>query len=241
VSALAALGLYKRYGDLVALDRLDLLVEAGEVHAVVGLNGAGKTTLMASVVGQVAPDSGRIDVLGSDRRTARRELWARVGHLIEHPFAYPELTVRENIAAAVRLHTIPKADAERAAGVWIERFVLDRWADRRARSLSLGNRQRLGLACAMAHEPDLLILDEPTNALDPAGVLVVRDAIVERAQAGAGVLVSSHHLDEVARIADRISVVHAGRVIGRLEPHTVDLERVFFAMVHEFDERVGAR
>jgi len=98
------------------------------------VNGAGTSTLMASVVGQVAPDAGRIDVLGSDRRTARRALWARVAHLIEHPFAYPALTVREHIAAAARLDAIPKADADRAAAVWIERFVLDRWAATPARS-----------------------------------------------------------------------------------------------------------
>ena len=236
MSALGLTGLRKRFGDFVALDDLDLDVDAGEIHAIVGLNGAGKTTLMASVAGQVVPDAGSVSVLGSDRRHAAPALWARVGHFIEHPFAYPELTVRENITASARLHSMPEVDADRAARAWIERFVLDRWAERRARSLSLGNRQRLGLACAVAHDPDLLILDEPSNSLDPAGVLLLRDAIVERAAAGAGVLVSSHHLDEVARIADRISVVHAGRVIGHLEPHAVDLERLFFAMVHDFDE-----
>ena len=162
------------------------------------------------------------------------------GHFIEHPFAYPELTVRENIVAAARLHAVPKTEANRLATVWTGRFELDQWADRRARTLSLGNRQRVGLACVLAHGPDLLILDEPTNALDPAGVLLLRDAILERAGLGAGALVSSHHLDEVARIADRISVVHAGRVIGSLEPHAIDLERAFFAMVHAFDAAAGA-
>ncbi len=240
MTAMTVIGLRKSYGDLVALEGVDLQVERGEIHAIVGLNGAGKTTLMGSVVGRVSPDSGQISVLGEDLHVVRASLWARVGHFIEHPFAYPELTVRENVATAARLHAVPKTEANRLAAEWTGRFELDRWADRRARTLSLGNRQRVGLACVLAHGPDLLILDEPTNGLDPAGVLLLRDAIVERAGLGAGVLVSSHHLDEVARIADRISVVHAGRVIGSLEPHAIDLERAFFAMVRAFDAAAAA-
>jgi len=240
VTALAVAGLRKSYGGLVALDDMDLDVEHGEVHAIVGLNGAGKTTLMGSVVGQVELDSGQITVLGHDRADCGRSVWAKVGHFIEYPFAYPELTVRENVVAAARLHGLSGTDAGRVADTWVSHFELDRWSDRQARTLSLGNTQRVGLSCAFAHDPDLLILDEPTNALDPAGVLLLRDAIVERAQSGTAVLVSSHHLDEVARIADRISVVHAGRVIGRLDPHAIDLERAFFAMLHSFDAGVRA-
>jgi len=235
VTALAVAGLRKSYRGLVALDGMDLEVGHGEVHAIVGLNGAGKTTLMGSVVGQVELDSGQITVLGHDRSDCRSSVWAKVGHFIEHPFAYPELSVRENVVAAARLHGVSATDADRVADTWVSHFELDRWSDRRARTLSLGNTQRVGLACTFAHGPELLILDEPTNALDPAGVLLLRDAIVERARNGAAVLVSSHHLDEVARIADRISVVHAGRVIGGLDPNAIDLERAFFAMLHAFD------
>lgn len=235
MTALSVTGLSKQYGEVAALDRVDLTVRSGEVHAIVGLNGAGKTTLMASVVGQIRPDAGSISILGVERRDARPALWAHVGHLIGHPFGYPELTVRENIAAGARLHSLPTTLADSAADEWITRLDLERWADRRARTLSLGNAQRLGLACVLAHRPDLLILDEPSNALDPAGVLLLRDAILERASAGAGVLVSSHHLDEVARVADRISVVHAGKIIGHLEPHGVDIERTFFAMIRDSD------
>ena len=236
--ALAVAGLRKSYGGLVALDDMDLDVEHGEVHAIVGLNGAGKTTLMGSVVGQVELDSGQITVLGHDRSDCGSPVWAKVGHFIEYPFAYPELTVRQNVVAAARLHGLSGTDAKHVAGAWVSRFELDRWSDRRAGTLSLGNKQRLGLSCVFAHDPDLLILDEPTNALDPAGVLLLRDAIVERAQRGAAVLVSSHHLDEVARIADRISVVHAGQVISGLDPHAIDLERAFFAKLHAFDATV---
>jgi ABC-2 type transport system ATP-binding protein len=109
---------------------------------------------------------------------------------------------------------------------------LARYARIRAGKLSLGNRQRLGLAAAVQHHPQLLILDEPTNALDPRGIVLVRDALRRRADAGAGVLVSSHHLDEVARIADRITVLNDGLVIGTLDPGGIDLERTFFQLVY---------
>ena len=103
----------------------------------------------------------------------------------------------------------------------------------RARRLSLGNRQRLGLAGALQHQPDLIILDEPTNALDPSAVIRLREALLRRAGAGAGILVSSHHLDEVARIATRISVIAEGRMVGTLDPDRIDIERAFFALVHD--------
>ncbi len=98
--------------------------------------------------------------------------------------------------------------------------------------MSLGNKQRLGLAAALQHRPDLIVLDEPTNALDPSGIIALREALLRRADAGAGVLVSSHHLDEVARIAHRISVLADGRLVGTLDPDGIDIERSFFALVH---------
>lgn len=237
MNALEIHGAIKRYGDLEALTGLDLAVETGEIHAIVGLNGAGKTTAMKAIVGHTALDAGEIRVLGTPASGPSRAALSRLGFAIDHPFGYPELTARENIVAAARLHALDLDAARAAAERWIARLGLEPWADRRARGLSLGNRQRLGLACAIAHEPDLIILDEPTNALDPAGVLILRDTLVDAAARGAGVLVSSHHLDEVSRVAHRISVVHAGRVVGSLEPGQVDLERRFFALVRDWDAR----
>jgi ABC-2 type transport system ATP-binding protein len=103
----------------------------------------------------------------------------------------------------------------------------------------MGNRQRMGLAAALQHDPDLIVLDEPTNALDPSGVILLREALLRRAAAGAGVLVSSHHLDEVARIATRISVIAAGRMVGTLDPDGIDIERAFFTLV--YDVAAGSR
>ena len=122
----------------------------------------------------------------------------------------------------------------------IERLALEPWATRRTGTLSQGNRQRLGLAAAVVHRPELLVLDEPTNALDPSGVVLLRDLVAELASAGAAVLVSSHHLDEVARVADRVSVVHRGHVVGELDPSGHDLERTFFALVHQADAEAAA-
>jgi len=109
----------------------------------------------------------------------------------------------------------------------------------RVRRLSAGNRQRVGLASALQHHPRILVLDEPTSTLDPAGVLLLRDALRRRAAVGAAILVSSHHLDEVARIADRITVLNAGRVVGALDPGAADIERAFFQLVLTDDERRG--
>jgi len=231
--ALEAHALRRSFGDITAVDDVDLRVEPGEIHALVGLNGAGKTTLMRLLLGMVRADSGSATVHGRDVSRCGPEDWANVGHLIEMPFAYPELTVTENIVAAARLHGLDRDAAVGAALETVAALALAPWAHRRARVLSLGNRQRLGLACALAHRPSVLVLDEPTNALDPRGVLVVRRAMREAADGGAGVLVSSHHLDEVARVADRIIVMHRGVVIGHLDPGGVDLERRFFDMVYE--------
>lgn len=225
----------KRFGELSALDGLSLDVKAGEIHAIVGLNGAGKTTAMRSIVGHSRPDQGSVALFGVDIAKAGQREYARLGFVIDQLFAYPELTVRSNISFAARLHGLTRRDGAAAADAWIDRLDLGRWADRPAGGLSLGNRQRSGLACVLAHAPDLLILDEPTNALDPAGVLLLRDVLLEGASRGTGVLVSSHHLDEVSRIAHRITVIHAGQVVGSLVPGQVDLERHFFEVVRAWD------
>jgi len=233
-SALSCQDLVKRYGDLTALNRLDLIVVPGEVVAIVGFNGAGKTTLMRVALGMVRADAGHVTVLGVDLADGTPD-WSRVGHLVDPRFGYPELTVTENLYAAGRLHGLAHRAAQAATTAVIERLALDPWATRRTGTLSQGNRQRLGLAAAVLHRPALLVLDEPTNALDPSGVVLLRDLVGELVAGGTALLVSSHHLDEVARVADRVSVVHAGRVVGELDPAGRDLERTFFAMVHAAD------
>ena len=236
---LSASSLTREFGDDTAVAELDLVVASGEIHAIVGLNGAGKTTLMRLLLGMLRPTLGSAKLLGQEAMAAPPHLFAKVGYLIETPFAYNELTVRENLRSAALLHGVNSADLTRLVDSVVDGFELNRWVDRRAGVLSLGNRQRLGLASSFVHEPSVLVLDEPANALDPAGVVFIRELLRERAEAGAAILVSSHHLDQVARIADRITVLHRGRRIGRLDPTGFDLETLFFEQVYEADRRQG--
>lgn len=240
---LSMTGVARAFGDERALDGVDLNVRAGEVHALVGLNGAGKTTLMRVALGMLRPDRGtaRLDVGAGpvEPRSAPSSTWRHVGHLIETPFAYPELSVAEAVRAAARLRGLDRRAAQGATDRVLAELALDHWRDRRSRTLSLGNKQRVGLACAVVHEPALLVLDEPSNSLDPAGVVRVRGRLADAAGRGAAVLVSSHHLDEMARIAHRITVLHRGRVLGTLDPAGADLERQFFTMVYAADEHAG--
>ena len=239
-------GVRRSFGTEVAVDGLDLTVRTGEIHAIVGLNGAGKSTLMRLMLGMLRPDAGTVwlRLPGTAEVAAWRApapTWAGVGHLVEAPPAYPELTVTEMVVAAARLRGLSRAAALPAAQRVVRALELGHWADRRTKALSMGNRQRLGLACAAVHDPSLLVLDEPSTALDPAGVLLVRTWLQRTRDAGTGVLVSSHHLDEVARMADRITVIHRGRTVGTLPPGGVDLERQFFAMVYASDQATDLR
>jgi ABC-2 type transport system ATP-binding protein len=238
---LEARGLVRRFRGGAGIHGIDLHVAPGEIHALVGLNGAGKTTLLRSLLGMLRLDAGRVRLLGHDLAAAPAEAWAGVGQLVEQPFAYRELDVATSLRAAARLRGVPRAGVPAVVARGIDALGLVGLERRRVGELSLGNRQRLGLAAALQHRPRLVVLDEPSNALDPAGILLLRAELLALAADGAGVLVSSHHLDEVARVADRITVVNAGRVVGALDPSGADLERAFFARVHADDlERSGA-
>jgi ABC-2 type transport system ATP-binding protein len=237
---LEARALVRRYDDEPAVDGIDLEVRRGEIHAIVGLNGAGKTTLMRLLLGMVRPTSGIARIGGVDVQDAGPDVWRRVGSLIETPFAYPELTVEENLAAAALLHGLDPAGVDAEIDRVIDGFELGRWRHRRSQVLSLGNKQRLGLASSLIHRPSIVVLDEPANALDPAGVVFIRDLLRRGAETGTAVLVSSHHLDQLARVADRITMLHRGRIVGTLDPHGVDLERQFFDQVYQADLTRGA-
>jgi ABC-2 type transport system ATP-binding protein len=234
-------GLTKRYGDVLAVDRLDLRVERGEISGVLGLNGAGKTTTIRLLLGIARPSAGHADLFGLQVGSDTGSLWRRVGHMVEAATAYPELTVRENLEVARQLQAVDDPSATARA---IERLGLSEYADRRARRLSAGNLQRLALARALLHEPDLLVLDEPANGLDPAGVVEIRHLLQELArERGVTVFMASHILPEVDRLATRIGIVHRGRLVEelssaelerrrhrRLEVATRDLERAETAL-----------
>jgi ABC-2 type transport system ATP-binding protein len=216
---IAATGVTKHYGPVVAVDELDLHVNAGEIYALLGLNGAGKTTLIRMLLGMVRPTEGRVSLWGTPVSPEQGHVWARVGYLVESPSAYPELTVRENLRLVARLRRM--RDDARVDDV-IDRLGLADYTHRRVRTLSLGNIQRLGLAKAMLDSPELLVLDEPANGLDPAGVVEIRDLLRGLTEAGATVFVSSHVLAEVARLADRIGIIHHGKLIRELDTDELD-------------------
>ena len=201
----------KRYGDVQAVEHLSLRVAEGEIYAFLGLNGAGKTTTIRMLLGMIKPTSGTVKVLGTPVVLGSREPWAKVGYMVEVPHSYPELTVRENLEVARRLHPgTPPGAIDRA----IERLGLGAYAARRAGNLSHGNAQRLGLAKALLHEPKLLLLDEPANGLDPAGIVEIRELLLELTrEQGVTVFMSSHILAEVTRLARRIGIIHQGHLL----------------------------
>ena len=206
----------KRYrGGVLAVDRVSLTVDRGELYAFLGLNGAGKSTMIRMLLGMISPSGGSAELLGRPVRPDDRGLWSRVGHLVDVATAYPELTVLENLDVARQLQCV--RDRSVVPQV-VERLGLGPYRDRRARALSLGNLQRLALARALLHRPDVLLLDEPANGLDPAGVIEVRDLLREVVERdGVTVFMSSHILAEVDLLATRIGIVHAGRLIEEMD------------------------
>src|SRR6202142_1691784 len=213
----------KRYGDVTAVDGLSLRVAEGEIYAFLGLNGAGKTTTIRMLLGMIKPTNWSSTVLGKRVEMGSREPWAQVGYLVESPRCYPELTVHENLEVARRLH--PGTDSKAMSRI-IERMGLAVFTDRRAGNLSQGNAQRLGLAKALLHNPKLILLDEPANGLDPAGIVEIRELLLELTrEQGVTVFMSSHILAEVSRLAQRIGIIHQGRLIQELNVDELERNR----------------
>lgn len=209
-TAIATRSLSKRYRHVRAVDMLDLDVRRGEIYGFLGRNGAGKTTTIRMLLGLIRPSSGEVEVLGRRITPGETGVFAHVGYLVETATAYPNLTVRENLDIQRRLTRAPKT----AVAETIALLRLEEYAGRRAGQLSLGNKQRLALARALLHSPELLVLDEPANALDPAGIVEIRDLLRKlAAERGVTVFMSSHILAEVAHLADRIGIVHEGRLL----------------------------
>lgn len=217
-------GLTKRYrGDMLAVVGVDLRVVRGEIYGFLGLNGAGKSTTIRMLLGMIRPTAGYAEVFGERVGAGSISIWRRVGHLVESATAYPELTVRENLEVARRLAGV---EDRRSVDAMIQRLVLEPYADRRAGTLSLGNLQRLALARALLPEPELLVLDEPANGLDPAGLIEIREMLrgVAR-ERGVTVFMSSHILAEVDRLATRIGIIHRGRLIEELDSDALERHR----------------
>jgi ABC-type multidrug transport system ATPase subunit len=208
-------GLTKRFGRLVAVDGLDLDVREGDLFGFLGPNGSGKTTTVRMLLGLVFATSGRIEVLGRPMPGAAREVLAQVGSLVEGPAFYPHLSGRANLALFDAAGPGSRRDRRRRVEDALARVGLDGVGRRPVRAWSTGMRQRLGLAGALLRGPRLLVLDEPTNGLDPHGMREVRDLLVELVKGGTTVFLSSHLLAEVELVCTRAAIVDQGRLVAQ--------------------------
>src|SRR6185369_7957537 len=204
-------GLSKRYGDVVALRDMTFDVRAGELFGFVGSNGAGKTTTMRIVLGVLAADAGDVRYDGAPLTIDTRR---RIGYMPEERGLYPKMRVGEQLEYLAQLHGMDAHTARIATRVWAERLDIAHRLDDDVQTLSLGNQQRAQLAAALVHDPVVLVLDEPFSGLDPIAVDVMSDVLRERAAAGVPTVFSSHQLDLVERLCDRVGIVAAGSIVA---------------------------
>lgn len=204
-------GVTRRYGDVVALDGLTFSVPAGEMFGFLGPNGAGKTTAMRTILGLSVPDSGTVRWRGGTIGARER---LRVGYLPEERGLYPKMGVGEQVTYFARLHGLSATHAVARAQRWLERLGVAAHEKDRLDTLSLGNQQRVQLAAALVHEPDLLVLDEPFSGLDPVAVETLGRVLADQAAGGVGVIFSSHQLDLVEHLCDSVAIIHLGRLVA---------------------------
>src|SRR6478736_3340923 len=208
--ALRAIALSKAYGKRLAVDHLDLQVDRGELFGFLGPNGAGKTTTIRMALGLIAPTNGSVEILGLEVRHNRSKILPRVGALVENPALYGYLSGRNNLRAFGDL--LGGVSTKRVDEV-LEIVSLKGREKDKVKTYAMGMKQRLGLAVALLNNPDLLILDEPANGLDPAGIVEMRDLLRSLAAEGKTVFVSSHVLSEVQQICTRVAIINNGRLV----------------------------
>lgn len=202
--------LSKQYGKRVAVDNLSLDVRRGEIFGFLGPNGAGKTTTIRMILGLIAPTGGSVDILGKDITFYRAEILPRVGALVETPALYLYLSGRDNLRAVGSvLGGVPRARIDDV----LELVGLQNRQKDRVRTYSLGMKQRLGVAMALLQDPDVLVLDEPANGLDPAGIVEMRDLMHQLSAAGKTVFISSHLLPEVQQICTKVAIINLGKLV----------------------------
>lgn len=201
--------LTKKYKKHTSVDGLNLRIERGQIYGFLGPNGAGKTTTIRMLLGLIKPTKGNIEIFGQNLNKNRLQILQRIGSLVESPTYYGNLTGLENLEAVRRLRDLP----EKRVSEVLEIVRLTKVANRLTKEYSLGMKQRLGIAVALLSNPDLLILDEPTNGLDPSGIQEIRELIKELPEAGMSVLVSSHLLGEIDQMATQVGIINNGKMI----------------------------
>lgn len=233
--------LVKNFGDLVAVNNITLRVEPGEFFAVLGPNAAGKTTTIKILAGLMKPTSGSAAICGFDVQTAPLEARRRLAYVPDFPFLYDKLTPWEFFRFSGQLFRMDTASITASAGVLIERFNLEDYVHKSIEGLSHGTRQRVAICSALLHHPEVFVIDEPMVGLDPQHARVLKDILKERSRNGMTVFVSTHQLSVAEEMADRIGIIHRGRLIAvgdkeqlrRQSGSSGALEEVFLALTAE--------
>ncbi|WP_152600749.1 ABC transporter ATP-binding protein [Pontibacillus yanchengensis] len=231
--------LTKSYKGFHAVDHVSLRVKKGEIYGFLGLNGAGKTTTIRMMLGMIRPTSGTCYINGQQVSAGNHHVWEQVGYMVETPYAYPELTVKENLDITMHLRQLE--------GRWkvariMERLKLTPYEHKKAKHLSMGNAQRLGIAKALLHEPGVLLLDEPANGLDPAGIVEIRELLQELAyEKGTTIFISSHILGEISKIATKIGIIHEGRLIRELRKEELQQQQIVRLLLKTRDSYAAAK
>jgi ABC-2 type transport system ATP-binding protein len=231
----------KKFGDLVAVNDLSLLVPRGEFFAALGPNAAGKTTTIRMITGLIKPTAGQVRVAGFDVQAAPLEVRRRLAYVPDLPFLYDKLTPWEFLRFTGQIFRMDDARIRRRGEELIGRFHLEEFAGKVMESLSHGTRQRVAIVSALLHEPEVFVIDEPMVGLDPHHVRIVKDVLKERSRAGMTVFMSTHQLSVAEDMADRIGIIHQGRLIAagtreelRQQAGTVGaLEQTFLALTAE--------
>ncbi|WP_147532927.1 ABC transporter ATP-binding protein [Bacillus marasmi] len=212
--------LTKKYKSTLAVNNVTLGVNKGEIYGFLGLNGAGKTTTIRMLLGMIRPTSGACYIDGTKVSYKENKLWESVGYMVEAPASYPELTVQENLELTYRLRQLKDKNAILKI---MDQLELTTYKHKKAKHLSLGNGQRLGIAKAILHQPKILILDEPANGLDPAGIVEIRELLQNLANNnGTTIFISSHILSEISKLASKIGIIHNGSLIREVASHELD-------------------
>lgn len=215
-------GLTKTYKSHTVVDGVSISLKKGEIYGFLGQNGAGKTTTIRMIMGLIQPTSGHIELFGQNVETNRKAAFERIGSMIEIPGFYPNLTAAENLDIHRRMMGMGNKDSIEQS---LDQAGLLDARNKRVKSFSLGMKQRLGIARSLLHHPELLILDEPTNGLDPAGIKEVRQLIIELAsKRNIAVLVSSHILSEIQQMATILGIIHNGKLVEEIEQQTLQMK-----------------
>ena len=237
-------GLSKSYGSFAAVKKLSFSIDRGEVFGFLGPNGAGKTTTIRMLMGILVPTTGRVAVNGLDAQADRIAVKRHVGYLPDQPVFYDFLKGREVLEFVGEMHGLARPEANTRAERLLAQMGLADAAEEYAVNYSLGMKKKLGLACALIHDPQVLILDEPTNALDPRASREVQDRLRQCAREGKTIFLSTHLLDMAERICSRLGIIHEGELvalgpIGVLQQQVIpggSLEEVFLKLTQEEEE-----